>query len=218
MVSVFPGAAHLINNQCLSNPVSLATEGINPHMTIPLFTTPSICPPSFLRRSWLTSCFLGDFAAKSPALFCFKPPKQQQSHRKWSGHYEVLYGGGISGGWCPTLPTPMKKRLCTCFSSWPEFKKQLQWEAHIGMGKTVPSPSEFQRLQDVSSLFPIISHWRDTATHSVQKCQCQMTRGILCKHFRGCLRSWSRVWKWPFLPDYMFVTCLKGHLITATLH
>lgn len=151
MVSVFPGAAHLINNQCLSNPVSLATEGINPHMTIPLFTTPSICPPSFLRRSWLTSCFLGDFAAKSPALFCFKPPKQQQSHRKWSGHYGVLYGGGISGGWCPTLPTPMKKRLCTCFSSWPEFKNvKHTW----GWVKLLPVPVNSRGYRMSAVYFP----------------------------------------------------------------
>lgn len=47
MVSVFPGAAQLIKNQCLSNPASLATEGINQDMTIPLFTTPSSAhPPS----------------------------------------------------------------------------------------------------------------------------------------------------------------------------
>lgn len=76
---------------------------------------PKQCPPSFLRSSWLTSRFLGDFAAKSPALFCLKNPKQQQSPRKWSGHYGVLYGGGISGGWCPTLSTTMKKGCSPAF-------------------------------------------------------------------------------------------------------
>lgn len=38
-------------------------------------------------------------------------------------------------------------------------KKQLQYKAHIWVGKAVPSPNKLQRLQDVRSLFSIISHW-----------------------------------------------------------
>lgn len=156
MVSVFPGAAQLIKNQCLSNPVSLATEGINQDMTIPLFSTPSICPPCFLRSSWLTSRFLGDFAVKSPALFCFKPPPQITTKPQ-----EMVWALWSSVWWWNfwrMVSHPFnyhEKRLLTCFSSWPELKKQL----HVWMGETVPSPSKFQRSQDVSSQFSIISHW-----------------------------------------------------------
>lgn len=74
-----------------------------------------------------------------------------------------------------------EKRLFACFSSWPELKRQLQCKAHIWMVKVLPVPVNSKGYRVSAVYFPsfhteLLTEGR--ATHSVQKCQCQMKLGI----------------------------------------
>lgn len=75
-----------------------------------------------------------------------------------------------------------EKRLFTCFSGWPELKKQLQYKAHLWMGKTVPQSQQNSRGYRMSAVdFPSFHTellTKGRATLSVQKCLCQMILGI----------------------------------------
>lgn len=75
MVSVFPGAAQLMKNQCLSNPASLATQGIHQDMRIPLFTPPSISHPPSSGAAESPLVPLVILQPNHLALFCFNPPQ-----------------------------------------------------------------------------------------------------------------------------------------------